>query len=180
MQSQGRIFNPFQKRPGLTLPRKSSKKMSALQQLIVTQDWQRVLVRCKLYPNELKEFFKFHLSDEVYVKVLPLHLVCALNPPATVVELFLELYGDAARLPIRPRKSRPREPKPPSTLAALSPKLKGRFRRRRPLRDRIQQWRRLRKASSTDVSVEEYQDAQQGLLRNSFVSESSLLYLTAN
>jgi hypothetical protein len=87
------------------LPVANANKVSTLQQLILLQDWQRVLVRAKLYPAELRVYMKFHFNKGM-ISVLPLHLVCALDPPAAVVDLLLEHYVDSAALPIWPVKTK--------------------------------------------------------------------------
>ena len=66
------------------------KEPSTLVQLILRQDWQRVLVRAKLYPWELSQSVSMVLYD-IPFRLMPLHLVCALDPPDTVITFFLEL-----------------------------------------------------------------------------------------
>lgn len=72
---------------------------TTLQQLILLQDWQRVLIRAKLFPNELRQPLRMTLYS-LSIQVLPLHLVCTLQPPSTVVDIFLQLYLDAAGTPV--------------------------------------------------------------------------------
>jgi hypothetical protein len=74
-----------------------------LQQLVLLRDWQRVLIRAKMFPSELSQPIRMQLYG-LSVQVLPLHLACTLEPPREVVELFLELYVDAAGTPVLGRK----------------------------------------------------------------------------
>jgi len=80
-------------------------KLSTLQQLIFIRDWQRVLIRVKLYPGELRQYILLQLRDanekQVRLRALPLHLVCAMNPPDAVVELMLKFFPDASGLPVQ-------------------------------------------------------------------------------
>jgi hypothetical protein len=126
---------PFQssRKSRLVVPnvRSSSKKPSVLQQLILLQDWQRVLIRVNLYPLELQHDILLHIGDE-RLQVLPLHLVCALDPPYEVVDAFLRHFVEAAALPIR---SNWKESKHSSSV----PPLKHR------IRNRVQEWRRRRR-----------------------------------
>ena len=69
--------------------------------LILRQDWQRVLIRANLYPQELQLIVRVHLYG-IDLEVLPLHLVCALDPPAIVVQVFLNHYIDATAQTLRP------------------------------------------------------------------------------
>ena len=86
------------------LPQHSSKAGGAggsvLQQLILAQDWQRVLVRIDLFPHELKDPVKLKVYD-LHLQIMPLPLVCALDPPEQVVQRMLELYVDAAAVPVQ-------------------------------------------------------------------------------
>jgi hypothetical protein len=82
------------------LPR-SRREPHTLMQLILRQDWQKVLVRAKLFPHEIKQTMTIQLYD-LPLRLLPLHLVCALDPPQAVVSLFLKVYPEAATIPIFP------------------------------------------------------------------------------
>jgi hypothetical protein len=86
------------------LPQHSSKTGgvggSILQQLILAQDWQRVLVRIDLFPHELKVPIKLQVYD-LHLQIMPLPLVCALDPPEQVVQRMLELHVDAAAVPVQ-------------------------------------------------------------------------------
>jgi Ankyrin repeats (3 copies) len=82
-------------------PAKTTTTTTTLQQLILRQDWQRVLIRANLFPSELSKPFVMNLYD-IPLKITPLHLVCALDPPAVVVQLFLRHHVDAAATPLRP------------------------------------------------------------------------------
>ena len=75
------------------LPIANANKVSMLQQLIMLQDWQCILVCAKLYPAKLHIYMKFHFNKGM-ISVLPLHLVCTLDPPTPVVDLLLEHYVD--------------------------------------------------------------------------------------
>jgi hypothetical protein len=86
------------------LPQQNSKTGGAggsiLQQLILAQNWQRVLVRIDLFPHELKDPIKLRLYD-LHLQIMPLQLVCALDPPEQVVQRMLELYAEAAAIPVQ-------------------------------------------------------------------------------
>ena len=101
------------------LPPKLTTHRTILQQLIELQDWQRVLCRLELYPDELHQFFPIFVDrsklamtmpsatvpplitgkrsitkkNHAAIFVTPLHLVCALNPPLHVVATILRLGG---------------------------------------------------------------------------------------
>jgi hypothetical protein len=106
--------NPYRHRSclasSLLLPptRKQHHTTNTLLQLILLQDWQRVLIRCSLFPHEITQpaFMAIHGLDW---KLLPLHLACALNPPPAVVKVLLNFYPNAATLPLERRwKTKPR------------------------------------------------------------------------
>jgi len=75
-----------------------------LTKLILRQDWQRVLVRAKLFPHELSSPIFIELYD-LPLRVLPLHLVCALDPPVSVVSLFLKLNVNAVKEEVAVKKT---------------------------------------------------------------------------
>jgi hypothetical protein len=171
-QYPSRPFDPLSKRSclvkGLFPNVTQSTNASTLQQLILLQDWQRVLIRAKLFPAELQQYTKFQISTDQFVKVLPLHLVCALDPPHAVVKLLLDLYVDAAAMPIQPvpssqRKKIQKKPKQQRHLGTFSKiTLSGsgshhRWNRSRSFGNRFQEWRKYRKgAFPVDDSCEEY------------------------
>jgi len=128
-------FEPDGRR-GLPLLRYGKRKGSILQQLVLAQDWQRVLIRARLFPYEAREYWTMNFvvmdttvvtaneitppkgeskskvsstvdADTICLRVLPLHLVCALVPPEPVVRLFLEIFPDAASMPIVCAKTKP-------------------------------------------------------------------------
>mmetsp|Transcript_31342 Transcript_31342/g.47834 ORF Transcript_31342/g.47834 Transcript_31342/m.47834 type:complete len:623 (-) Transcript_31342:173-2041(-) len=82
-----------------TIPRrrKSRKKTSIMLQLVARRDWQKVLIRASIAPAELsqKQALCWYGID---VKVLPIHLACALNPPPKVVEKLLYFHSDTANM----------------------------------------------------------------------------------
>jgi hypothetical protein len=86
------------------LPQHSSKTSAAggtiLQQLILAQEWQRVLVRIDLFPHELKVPIKLKVYG-LHLQTMPLALVCALDPPEQVVQRMLELNVDATAVPVQ-------------------------------------------------------------------------------
>lgn len=73
------------------------------------RDWQRVLCRISLYPNEVQHFSKLRVGENHTIRVLPLHLACALDAPHAVVELMLELHSESASLSIQPDRKRLRK-----------------------------------------------------------------------
>jgi Ankyrin repeats (3 copies) len=98
-----------------------------LQQLIELQDWQRVLCRMELYPDEVNQTFPIFVdtstleppppnnlsrtfkasNHHAIIFATPLHLVCALNPPLVVVTTILRLGGsETASMSIRPNSTR--------------------------------------------------------------------------
>jgi len=167
-----RPFAPWNKRSLSNLVAQQ-KKVSPLQKLILQQDWQRVLCRVQLYPDELQQYIKLKIDDNVQLKVLPLHLVSALDPPLPVVESFLRGYADAAALPVQPVKGK----KNPQTDDASGS---------RGWKDRYQIWRRNR-SGAFPVVVETgdgecFEDAQQSLLQpspESSETEAQSVFVTA-
>lgn len=91
-------------RQNMLLTKKKGSDSTTLQHLILRQDWQRVLIRMHLYPDELRQGFEIHVYD-MDVQVYPLQLVCALYPPAPVVQLCVKLFPDAAALPLKVLRS---------------------------------------------------------------------------
>ena len=79
----------------LFLFKRGRREPRTLVQLILRSDWQRVLVRAKLFPHEIEQPVSIQLYD-LTLRLLPLHLICALDPPVAVVTLFLKLYPAAA------------------------------------------------------------------------------------
>lgn len=75
-------------------------KPSILQQLILNQDWQRVLIRANMYPSEVSEYMRLSIAGTELL-LLPLHLAVAFDPPFAVVEIFLKHFVDASALPVR-------------------------------------------------------------------------------
>jgi hypothetical protein len=130
---------------------------------------------------------KFQVSEQHFMKVLPLHLACSLDPPLAVVTLLLELCIDAVALPLRPgKKQLYRRPAALQQLAtdesnSTVPRRKKSNSRRLPLRwkHHYQEWRRLRQgafptaAAAAATDTDEFHDAQQSLL------ESQSVYVTA-
>lgn len=113
---------------GDRLRSRSPNNRSILQQLIELQDWQRVLCRIELYPDEVNLFIPIFVdtlknapprsandlsppfkgskqtNHPSVIFVTPLHLVCALNPPLLVVKTILRLGGpEAASVRIHPK-----------------------------------------------------------------------------
>ena len=104
---------------------RSRSRRTILQQLIELQDWQRVLCRMELYPEEINQYFPIFVdvsklepisptfrasmptNHNAIIFVTPLHLVCALNPPMVVVSTILRLGGpEIASVTICPDKLR--------------------------------------------------------------------------
>ena len=73
---------------------RSSCSSSPLWALILRQDWQRVLIRVHRYPEELTMEVCIALSEgiDLELTVMPLHLICALDPPVEVVQLLLQQH----------------------------------------------------------------------------------------
>jgi hypothetical protein len=71
----------------------SSKKKhtpsSILVQLIARRDWQKVLIRASLFPGEINQEQTLLWYGIEWTGVLPLHLACALQPPASVITKLL-------------------------------------------------------------------------------------------
>lgn len=104
---------------------------------------------------------KNHPPRSTTLQLLPLHLACALDPPDTVIQLFLDLYVDAAALPIRP--SHQRRHRRRAVLEKSQSLTHGRWK----IRKRYQEWRRTRSGAfpvSDDRMIIEHDDPQQSLL----------------
>lgn len=187
-----RPFAPWNKRSCLTasfLPHPALRKAPPLLKLILLQDWQRVLCRVKLYPTELSQYMKFQVTEQHVLKVLPLHLTCALDPPVAVVALLLELYVDAAALPLLPGKKmhHPRPERQPQwgtdeTISTIARNDNNKTKRLKLLRwrRRYHEWRRHCKGafpsiSVTDMDEDVFHDAKQ----QQSVLESQSVYVSA-
>lgn len=83
----------------LSRPVKKARHLhiSVLAQLILLQDWQRVLIRVTLFPKEISKPCIVKLYG-IRWKVLPLHLACALQPPLKVVAALL--FEQGASIPV--------------------------------------------------------------------------------
>eukprot|EP00546_Thalassionema_frauenfeldii_P006325 CAMPEP_0178925682 /NCGR_PEP_ID=MMETSP0786-20121207/18058_1 /TAXON_ID=186022 /ORGANISM="Thalassionema frauenfeldii, Strain CCMP 1798" /LENGTH=612 /DNA_ID=CAMNT_0020600611 /DNA_START=249 /DNA_END=2090 /DNA_ORIENTATION=- len=88
--------------------RRHYNKPSIMLQLIARRDWQKVLIRASIAPAELsqKQILCWYGVD---VKVLPIHLACALDPPPQVIEKLLYFHADTANVTMT--KSRIAKPK---------------------------------------------------------------------
>lgn len=163
-QQPSRPFAPWNRRCISTnLLSPVYQKTSILQNLILLQDWQRVLCRVKLYPDELKQYMKFQVNSTSTLKVLPLHLACALDPPVAVVDQFLELYVDAAALALKPSKKFKQPFYSVEIKRSLKPNKNRKWKAR--IKKRYREWTKLRKGSfPDDENVEGFEDAQQSLL----------------
>jgi len=168
-----RPFAPWNKRSLSNLVAQQ-KKTSTLQKLILLQDWQRVLCRIQLYPEELQQYIKFKVDDNVQLKILPLHLVSALDPPLPVIESFLRGYVEAAALPVRPvnKKGKNSSQNEDAVSKSSSRGWKGRY----------AEWRRNRRGAFP-VVVETgdcFEDAHQSLLPSSpSEAEAPSVFITA-
>jgi hypothetical protein len=95
----------------------SAHSMTILQQLILIQDWQRVLCRLEIYPDEIHQYMPIYVHSTIpansspttaskvpdVIFVTPLHLVCALDPPIAVVSTMFRIGGaEIASMPVRP------------------------------------------------------------------------------
>ncbi|KAL7571248.1 hypothetical protein ACA910_008905 [Epithemia clementina (nom. ined.)] len=118
--------------------RKVSTKPTTLQQLILRQDWQRVLIRVNLFPKELQIPFRIHIFG-IDLDVLPLHLVCALDPPSAVVALLLKHFVDASAMAVRPSG--------PPSHHVWSNHGKRVFNMRGKIQHKLRRWRENRKGS---------------------------------
>ena len=68
---------------------------SILVMLIWNQEWQKVLIRLNLFPQEVRQSLELHQIHELPVlQVYPLHLICALDPPPIVVHLCCRLFPE--------------------------------------------------------------------------------------
>lgn len=146
------------------------KKIPPLQKLILLQDWQRVLCRVQLYPDEIKEYSKFQVDDKVQLKILPIHLICALDPPLAVVEYFLSAFPDSVALPVRPIKASSIYHLMTDEPSSSSRGWKGRY----------QEWRRNRRGAFPVVveTRESFAYAQESLLPTTS-SKAQSVYVTA-
>lgn len=72
--------------------------MTVLMQLILLQDWQRVLIRARLFGVEVTQTCTINMFESIEndsdhknkYRVLPLHVACVLDPPPQVVEALLQ------------------------------------------------------------------------------------------
>ena len=96
-QPRGVAISPFGVHPKC---RQHSVVKATLQTLVLQQDWQRVLIRLHLYPAECQQLWNVDVYG-IRFKLYPLHLVCALDPPAAVVQQCFKCFPDAAALSIR-------------------------------------------------------------------------------
>jgi hypothetical protein len=81
-------------------------RSTTLIQLVLVQDWQRVLIRCTLFPHEISQKSTVNIRG-IDWKVLPLHLACAFQPPTKVIAMLLQYHSGAVGVPLeraRPRK----------------------------------------------------------------------------
>jgi hypothetical protein len=89
----------------ILLPRRRNSHYSSppttLMQLVLLKDWQRVLIRATLFPQEIKTPCTLKLYG-IHWKLLPLHLACSLQPPPKVVSVLLS--AGAASTPVEERK----------------------------------------------------------------------------
>jgi hypothetical protein len=85
----------------IMLPRRKIHHSSTLMQLVLLRDWQRVLIRVTLFPHEVNTSCIVQLYG-IHWKLLPLHLACALQPPAKVVSLLLSPGAEST--PVEQRK----------------------------------------------------------------------------
>ena len=115
-KQQWRWGRSLLKIPTKSSRRKNKKVKSILMRFILKRDWQKVLIRARLFPREIHEFTvlevplstccerfngrnsstktankngKIHGVSYFRVKVLPVHAACALRPPPEVVRALL-------------------------------------------------------------------------------------------
>lgn len=88
--------------------RHGNNKPSIMLQLIARRDWQKVLIRSSIAPAELSQKHTLCWYG-IDVKVLPIHLACALDPPPQVIEKLLYFHSDTANMTMT--KSRIAKPK---------------------------------------------------------------------
>jgi hypothetical protein len=77
-------------------------------QLILVQDWQRVLIRCTLFPHEISQTSIVNIRG-IDWKVLPLLLACAFQPPTKVIDMLLQYHRGAASVPLERVRRRERK-----------------------------------------------------------------------
>jgi hypothetical protein len=130
-----------------------------LQNLLLARDWQRVLCRVQLYPDELRTYFRFQISADHVVQILPLHLACALEPPLAVVQVMLGQYIDASAMPIIP----PKKKKTP----------KQRLQRRRHPRSRRHRFKPAAALHEGPMIVHEPSDEEEGTPSFFFTARTS-------
>ena len=80
----------------------AERDSSALMELILSQDWKRVLVRSKLFPDEISQRATVIVHGLMW-DIFPLHLACALQPPPEVVEMLLQCHPPASSAPLEIR-----------------------------------------------------------------------------
>ena len=72
---------------------------TTLIQLVLVQDWQRVLIRCTLFPHEISQTSIVNIRG-IDWNVLPLHLACAFQPPTKVIAMLLQYHKGSATVPL--------------------------------------------------------------------------------
>jgi len=64
-------------------------------EFVLQQDWDDLLFRLEQYPNEAHHWETVQFDGQHETRLLPLHQVCALDPPLRVVEALLKAYPEA-------------------------------------------------------------------------------------
>jgi hypothetical protein len=67
-----------------------TRKSTPLLQLVLRCEWQKVLIRASLFPNEILQQSRC-VWYGVEWDVLPIHIACALDPPVIVIEKLLSI-----------------------------------------------------------------------------------------
>lgn len=89
-------------------PPTKRNRSTTLIQLVLVQDWQRVLIRCTLFPHEISQTSIVNIRG-IDWKVLPLHLACAFQPPTKVIAMLLQYHSEATSVPLERVRRRQRK-----------------------------------------------------------------------
>lgn len=89
-------------------PPTKRNRSTTLIQLVLVQDWQRVLIRCTLFPHEISQTSIVNIRG-IDWKVLPLHLACAFQPPTKVIAMLLQYHSGATSVPLERVRRRKRK-----------------------------------------------------------------------
>lgn len=148
---------------------KTSAGSTSLLQLVARRDWQMVLIRASLFPSEIHQMRRFAWDGVEEWNLLPLHLACALDPPALVIEKLL--YG-----------SNKNNDKDDVHAACVTATMTMTKRRRRRTHGKSNQWfiRRRHRHRFMDGDTDRHHDLDISTTEDSSATPSRITYLHAS